>query len=43
MPVLTIRGTLGSGAPEIGKQIAVRLHIDFVDREIIADVAKRIK
>ncbi len=43
MPVVTIRGTLGSGAPEIGKQIADRLHIDYVDREIIAEIAERLK
>jgi cytidylate kinase len=43
MAIVTIRGTLGSGAPEIGKQIAERLHFDYVDREIIADVAKRNK
>ena len=43
MAIVTIRGTLGSGAPEIGNQIAERLHFDYVDREIIADVAQRIK
>jgi cytidylate kinase len=39
MPVITIRGQLGSGAPEIGRLIADRLDIDYVDREIIARVA----
>lgn len=39
MPVVTIRGQLGSGAPEIGKQVADLLHADYVDREIIAEVA----
>ena len=43
MPLITIRGTLGSGAPEIGKQIAARFHIDYVDREIIAEIAERLK
>jgi cytidylate kinase len=43
MSVVTIRGQLGSGAPEIGKLIAERLHADYIDRDIIADVAKRIK
>ena len=43
MPLVTIRGTLGSGAPEIGKQIAARLHVDYVDREIIAEIAERLK
>jgi cytidylate kinase len=42
MPVITIRGRLGSGAPEIGRIIADRLHIDYVDREIIAQVASRL-
>lgn len=42
MPVITIRGQLGSGAPEIGKLVAARLNIDYVDREIIADVAAKL-
>jgi cytidylate kinase len=42
MSVITIRGQMGSGAPEIGKLIADKLHIDYVDREIIAQVAARI-
>jgi cytidylate kinase len=40
MPVITIRGQLGSGAPDIGKLVADKLHIDYVDREIIARVAE---
>ncbi len=39
MSILTIRGQLGSGAPEVGRLIALKLHYDYVDREIIADVA----
>ena len=42
MPILTVRGPLGSGAPEVGKLAADRLHIDYVDREIIAAVAARL-
>jgi len=42
MPIVTIRGHLGSGAPEIGRQIAERLQVDYVDREIIAQVAARV-
>jgi cytidylate kinase len=42
MPVITIRGKLGSGAPEIGKMVAESLHIDYIDREIIAQVATRL-
>jgi cytidylate kinase len=39
MSIVTIRGQLGSGAPEIGKLVAERLHIDYIDREVIAKVA----
>jgi len=42
MSLVTIRGPLGSGAPEIGRQVADRLHADYVDREIIAEVAARL-
>ena len=43
MSVVTIRGQLGSGAPEIGRLIADRLHADYVDREIIGEVAARLQ
>ena len=43
MAVVTIRGRLGSGASEIGKQVADRIHADYVDREIIAGVAARLR
>jgi cytidylate kinase len=43
MPVVTIRGQLGSGATEIGREVAARLHADYVDREIIAEVAGRLQ
>jgi cytidylate kinase len=43
MPVITVRGQMGSGAPEVGKQIAAKLHIDYVDREIIAQVAQQLR
>ena len=42
MSVVTIRGCLGSGAPEVGKQIAEKLQADYVDREIIARVAMQL-
>jgi len=42
MSVVTIRGRLGSGAPEVGKQVAEKLQADYVDREIIARVAVRL-
>ncbi len=43
MPVVTIRGQMGSGAPETGKIIADKLGIDYLDREIIAGVAGKLK
>lgn len=42
MIIVTIRGQLGSGAADIGKRVAARLKIDYVDREIIAGVAKQL-
>jgi len=43
MTVVTIRGQLGSGAPEIGRLVAEELKADYVDREIIAAVAERVQ
>jgi cytidylate kinase len=43
MSVITIRGQLGSGAPEVGRKIADKLHADYVDRDIIAEVATRLQ
>ena len=43
MSLVTIRGLLGSGAPEIARQIADRLQANYVDREIIAEVAARLR
>ena len=40
MSVVTIDGRMGSGAPELGKLVADKLHTDYVDREIIAKVAE---
>ena len=42
MAVITIRGKLGSGAQEIGRLVATRLNTDYLDREIIAEVAARL-
>ncbi len=42
MPLITIRGQLGSGAPEIGKRVADLLQADYVDRQIIAEIAARL-
>lgn len=43
MPVVTIRGMMGSFAPEIGKVVADRINADYIDREIIKDVAQKLK
>jgi cytidylate kinase len=43
MSLVTIRGQLGSGAPEIGRLVADKLRIDYIDREIIAEVAARLE
>lgn len=41
MPVITIRGQLGSGAEWIGRMLAQRIGGEYVDREVIAEVASR--
>jgi cytidylate kinase len=43
MPVITIRGQYGSWGNEIGELIANKLNIDYLDREIIAGVAERLR
>ena len=43
MSIVTIRGQLGSGAPEVGRQVADKLHVGYVDRELIAEVAMRLQ
>ncbi len=42
MSVITIRGSLGTGAPEVGRLVARRLRIGYVDREIIREIAARL-
>jgi cytidylate kinase len=42
MSLVTIRGRLGSGAAEIGKQAAEKIQADYVDRQIIARVARQL-
>ena len=39
MPVITIRGLTGSGASDIGRQVARLIKGDYVDRQVIAEVA----
>jgi cytidylate kinase len=42
MPVITITGLIGAGAPEVGGGIARKLGIDYVDRLILAEAAKKL-
>ena len=42
MPVITLTGLMGSGGPEIGTEVSRRLRIDYVDRMILAEAAKKI-
>jgi len=40
MSVITISGNLGSGAIDIGRAVAKKLDMDYVDREILAEAAR---
>lgn len=42
MTVITIEGRVGAGAPELGMLVARELGIDFVDRLILAEIARRV-
>lgn len=42
MTVITINGQIGAGGQEIGQEVAQRLHLDYVDRLILAEAAKRL-
>lgn len=42
MPVITINGPIGSGSFEVGQIVAERLGIDYVDRMVLAEAARRI-
>jgi cytidylate kinase len=42
MPVITINGTIGSGTFEIGQNLAELLEIDYVDRMVLAEAARRV-
>tara|TARA_Y100001936_G_scaffold60222_1_gene59369 strand:+ start:9048 stop:9743 length:696 start_codon:yes stop_codon:yes gene_type:complete len=42
MNVITIEGRLGSGAPEIAKDVAEKLSFDYIDRLIMAEIAKKV-
>ena len=42
MGIVTINGQRGSGAPEIGTQVAERLLYTYVDRQVLGEAAKRL-
>jgi len=42
MPVVTVSGAPGSGARELGQLVAQRLGVELVDRELLADAARRL-
>ncbi len=42
MTVITIEGRLGAGGPDLGRMVAKELDLDFVDRLMLADIAKRV-
>jgi len=41
MPVITMTGSMGSGAREVGRRVATLLGIDFVDQQLMVQAAKR--
>ena len=42
MSVITIEGRLGAGGPDLGRMVAKEMDLDFVDRLMLADIAKRV-
>ena len=42
MPVITINGPIGSGSFEVGQMVADRLGINYIDRMVLAEAARRI-
>lgn len=42
MAVITIEGRIGSGATEVGRLVAEELGIDYIDRLLLADIARRV-
>ena len=42
MPVLTVTGLMGAGGPQVGEEVARILNIDYVDRLILAEAARKI-
>jgi len=42
MPVITVSGSLGSGAREIAQAVAQHLQLDYVDQEILVEAAREL-
>jgi len=43
MPVVTIARQFGAGGESVGHTVAQRLHAEFVDKRIVAEVAQRLE
>ena len=43
MPVITIARQFGAGGEKVGHMVAQRLHAEFVDKRIVAEVARRLE
>lgn len=42
MPIITINGTIGSGTFEVGQMVANTLNLNYVDRMVLAEAARRV-
>jgi cytidylate kinase len=42
LTVITIEGRLGAGGPDLGRMVAKEMDLDFVDRLMLADIAKKV-
>jgi cytidylate kinase len=42
MPVITVSGSLGSGAREVAQAVAAELHLEYVDQEIMIEAAQQL-
>ena len=42
MTIITVEGRVGAGAPDLGRLVARELEIDFVDRLILAQIAREV-
>src|SRR5712692_8541434 len=42
MPVITVSGSLGSGARDVAQAVARQLGLDYVDHEILVEAAREL-